>query len=195
MSNEKNTKAIVRVFNLWAKIAMMIVDGTREAKAVADILQTILEPQKSTAPQAMLTIDRSMPFDFSTFSNTEGWKTVEQDERALSLTKLDLSRVELETTLRDGETSIKGEEKHRRLQQDGRVLLDAAVFQALWENQQLIPASWKGKCIYLDGTILQRPNGRRCVLCLYRSCGQWDWNYNWLEGEWIADLPSALLAS
>lgn len=37
-----NDTAIVRVFKLWAKISMMIVDGRRDAAEVADTLQTIV---------------------------------------------------------------------------------------------------------------------------------------------------------
>lgn len=51
MSNDKtivfnDENAIVRVFKLWAKIAMMIVDGKRDAQAVADVLQGILDQSK-----------------------------------------------------------------------------------------------------------------------------------------------------
>jgi hypothetical protein len=38
-----NDKAFARVFKLWAKIAMMMVDGTRDAVKVAGVLQTILD--------------------------------------------------------------------------------------------------------------------------------------------------------
>lgn len=42
MSNDKEY-AIARVFKLWAKIGMMIVDGKRDATKVADVLQSILD--------------------------------------------------------------------------------------------------------------------------------------------------------
>lgn len=45
MSND-NT-AIARVFKLWAKTSMMIVDGRRDATVVADVLQTILGSTRS----------------------------------------------------------------------------------------------------------------------------------------------------
>jgi hypothetical protein len=38
-----NDDGIIRVFKLWAKISMMIVDGTRDATVVADALQVILD--------------------------------------------------------------------------------------------------------------------------------------------------------
>jgi hypothetical protein len=34
-----NDNAIVRCFKLWAKISMMVVDGSRDATSVADALQ------------------------------------------------------------------------------------------------------------------------------------------------------------
>jgi len=75
------------------------------------------------------------------------------------------------------------------------------LFQALWENQEMIPESWKEKVnsntrfIYFDGTILRNPNGNRCVLYLFFKDGAWYWNYYWLDYEWFAFNPSAVLAS
>jgi len=45
MSNSKD--AIDRLFKLQTKINMMVMDGTREAKNVADILQQILEERQT----------------------------------------------------------------------------------------------------------------------------------------------------
>ncbi len=43
-----NDKAIARVFKLWAKISMMILDGKREPGVVANVLQSLLqEPTRS----------------------------------------------------------------------------------------------------------------------------------------------------
>ena len=42
-----NDNAIVRAFKLWAKISMMIVDGTRDPENVADALQTILNQPRT----------------------------------------------------------------------------------------------------------------------------------------------------
>lgn len=38
-----NDNGIIRSFKLWAKISMMIIDGTRDATIVADALQVILD--------------------------------------------------------------------------------------------------------------------------------------------------------
>ena len=45
-------------------------------------------------------------------------------------------------------------------------------------------------------TLLRNPNGNRHVLYLYRSDdGSWNWNYNWLDNDWNAGNPSAVLAT
>jgi hypothetical protein len=44
-------------------------------------------------------------------------------------------------------------------------------------------------------TILRNPNGNRYVLYLYWNGGQWNWNYNWLDNDWSAHNPSAVLAT
>lgn len=40
-----NDSAIARVFKLWAKISMMILDGKRDATTVANVLQVVLDEQ------------------------------------------------------------------------------------------------------------------------------------------------------
>lgn len=119
----------------------------------------------------MLSIDRSKPFDPVAFIG-KGWSIAEQDERSLALPEIDLSQVCFETMLHEGESSIGGEEKLKRLKTSGHIRLDAKVLQTLWENQRLIPESWKKPTnsnttfIFFDGTVLRDPDGDRCVLCL-----------------------------
>ncbi len=38
-------------------------------------------------------------------------------------------------------------------------------------------------------------DGNLCVRYLYWNDGRWDWNYNWLDNDWNADNPAAVLAS
>lgn len=142
-----------------------------------------------------IAVDRSKPFDPETFIG-KGWKIEEQDERSLALPEIDLSAVRLESMLKpeDG-GSVQGKEKLRRLKADGRIRLDAAVFKVLWDNQALIPESWKGKLIFFDGTVLRSPSGRRCVLCLCWAGSRWAWDYYWLDFDWGDNGPSAVLAS
>lgn len=163
-------------------------------------LVELFHPAVSTAEGNMLQIDRSTPFNHAAFLGN-GWSIVEQDERSLALPEIDLNKISFETTLRPGEVSIKGEEKLRRLKEAGHIRLDAQVLQTLWENQHLIPESWKEKTggnttyIFFDGTILQRPDGDRYVLYLYWYDGEWHWHCRWLGSDWFAMNPSACLAS
>lgn len=133
----------------------------------------------------------------------EGWSIItdETDTRSTALTELDLSKVKFDTMLKDGETRVGGEEMLKRLKESGNIRLDADVFHTLWENQHLIPESWKEKVngntryIFFDGTVLQDPFGYRCVLYLYWNGGEWRWHVPWLLYVWLADYPSAVLAS
>ncbi len=43
--------------------------------------------------------------------------------------------------------------------------------------------------------ILRNPNGNRYVLCLYWSGKAWNWNINWLDNDFNANNPSAVLAT
>ena len=161
---------------------------------------------------SILRINRSTPFNPAKFLG-EGWSiwrgpadgdglsgNEEQDERSLALTEVDLSKVRFETCLHDGESSITGEEKLKRLKETGHIRLDAKVFQTLWENKDKIPESWKEKIdgniryIFFDGTTLRSPDGDRRVLSLYWSDGGWRWLCFWLSLDWRALNPSAVLA-
>ena len=148
----------------------------------------------------VIKIDRSQPFDPVKFLD-KGWSIVEEDERSLALTEVDLTKVRLETMLRDGETNIRGEEHLKMLKKAGCVRLDAKVFQTLWENQGLIPESWKERIngnilnIHFTGTELLRPEGSRCVLSLYWYYGHWPWNGRWLGRDWnVYDLSVVLVS-
>lgn len=167
-------------------------------KALRHFLKGLCPPK--VAGGSSISIDRSVPFDPKKFLN-KGWIIDEQDERSLALAKVDLLQVRLVSMIKNGEESIQGEEKLKRLKATGNIRLDAGVFQALWENQELIPAEWEEKTkeyttyVFFDGTIIRDPYGRRYVLCLYFGDGRWDWNYFWLGHHWCANYPSAVLAS
>lgn len=147
---------------------------------------------------AIITVDRTKPFNPAQFINHR-WTIAEEDECSPAFGELDLSDVYLATCLEWDERHIAGEEKLRRLKEAGHIRLDAKVLQTLWENQHVIPESWKRKAdgarlfIFFDGTVLQHPSGSRCVLCLYWQSGAWYWGINWLGLDWRADNPSAVL--
>lgn len=186
-----NDNAIVRAFKLWAKISMMIVDGKRDAAAVADVLQDILEPTL-----------RPTEFDPATFIGA-GWKWEgkDADARSLELTEINFSKVLFEACLEEGEERITGEEKRHRLSAKGGIRLDPRFGVALFqeEGQKTLRRLYEERGItYIDffGRILVDPYGYRCVLCLYRSgdC-RWYWSAGWLDGGWRVRLFSARLAS
>ena len=147
----------------------------------------------------IIPIDRSTPFNPAFVGG--GFRIDEEDKNSLKLTEVNLSKVSLETMLEEGETRVNGEEKLKRLKKAKHIRLDAKVFQTLWENQELIPASWKEKTngnttyIFFDGTVLRDSDGDRYVLYLYWFGDRWDWDGRWLGRDWRASLPSAVVAS
>lgn len=147
---------------------------------------------------SILSIDRSCPFNPAEFIGKEfigkEWSIIEQDERSFTLTEVNINKICLVTMLNDGETRVQGNEKLRRLRVAGYICLDAKVFLSFWENKERIPDSWKGKFVYFDGTVLQSPDGRRCVLYLYWCGSRWFWFYRWLKRDCSVDYPSAVLA-
>jgi hypothetical protein len=143
----------------------------------------------------ILQIDRSQPFDPASFFGT-GLSILEQDERALSLSEVDLTKVNLVSMLRSWEDSVEGEEKMRRLKKAGHVRLDAKVFQVLFQNQHLIPEGWTDKgSIACAGTILHDVNGRRLTLYLSWNGHRWTRHCHPLQSLFDDRCPCAVLAS
>ena len=44
-------------------------------------------------------------------------------------------------------------------------------------------------------TFLRNSDGNLYVLYLYWNDGKWNWNYNWLDNDFDANNPSAVLAT
>jgi len=141
----------------------------------------------------ILVIDRSQPFDPVKFSGRY-WGIVEEDERSLALTEVDLAKVCLVHMLRDGETFVRGDEALRRLRETGYIRLDAKVLQTLLENQELIPESWKERVdghvrsIYFGGTELHDRSYHESTEFLREWLAMADWHYIlslcWSDGQW-----------
>lgn len=148
----------------------------------------------------VISIDRTAPFNSVSFIGT-GWSVIEQDERSLVLPTVDPNKIQLVTLLTSGEASVFGEEKLKRLVASGSIRLDAKVLQTFWENQHLIPLSWKKKTngevtlIFFDGTILQGSDGRRYDLYLCWLDRGWFWNALRLNTSRSVRYPSVVLAS
>lgn len=186
MSNDSADSAIVRCFKLWAKISMMVVDGTRDAMSVADGLQAILnQPQTRLNPVTFI---------------GKGWSYAEpRDSRSAALGLLpDYSKVKLSTDWLNGKSSVGGETRRTHILADTHhTSLNADHFLDLWNNKGKIPEEWKKVkgVITFDGDVLRNPRGYRYVLCLYWDGGGWRWICSWRDGSWDAYFPSAVLAS
>ncbi|MEK7080279.1 MAG: hypothetical protein AAB925_00400 [Patescibacteria group bacterium] len=146
------------------------------------------------------------PFDPQKFFNKDWmfWKgpkdgdglngEEERDRASMALTEVDFEKTDFLTCLKEGETSITGEEKLVRLRKLNRTLYGANVFIGLWQDYQqnkdqgLLEKLYQQKGVmYVDffGDILRGPRGDRCVLCLYRGGdGSWDWRCSWLNDVW-----------
>ena len=161
----------------------------------------------------IIPIDRSRPFNPGKFIG-KGWDFwhgsadgngrdgyLDEDPRSLALTQLDLSQIQLVTTLQEGETVVGGEEKQRRLKVANYIRLDLGIFQTFWENRYLIPQLFRELTngdttyVFFDGQPLRSPHGFCFVLYLYFGVGRWHWDYHWLDSDFDAFSPSAVLAS
>lgn len=122
------------------------------------------------------------------------------DQRSLALGEVDMTQVTREVCLKEGESSITGHEKDKRLKTlTDRILLDPGFGWALYQEEGQKTLRWLYDTFgvtYLDffGRILRNPLGNRFVLYLYRSCvGSWCWSVFWLGFDWGARRISAAL--
>jgi hypothetical protein len=143
----------------------------------------------------VLSINRTEPFDMARFAgppssarrlaNNGGslhcshWRIV-NEVGSIALTELDTSKLfhgRFVSESDPGRWTTRHEEYVRRMASAGYMPLDAQVLNALLENQDLIPASWKElRFIRFDGTLLKDEYGRERVLCLaWYGYGDWSW--------------------
>lgn len=186
-----------------------------DPKGLQNFLKGLLPPINGTAPDLVLPIDRTNPFNPAEFIG-KGWSIwrgpangnglegeEEQDARSLALAELDLSKVLLEAHLKEGEAVTTGEERIKRLNAINRIKLDAIAFKTLWENRGKLPERFKQKTngkttfIFCDGTTLRGPGGSRYTLYFYWRADnlEWGWRYSWLGRDRSVINPSACLAS
>ncbi len=140
----------------------------------------------------IIRIDRSKPIHFALI----GKDTIEeQDEKSLCLTECDLDRVQLETCLENGISSISSERRLARLKEKKCIRLDARIFQEVLGNLSKIPESWKSKWeIHFNGTTMQDASGNRYIFCLVGDTkGHWKWGVHWLANACQEYTASAVL--
>lgn len=164
-----------------------------EGSITGSMFQVFLDHRN---PFASLHVGRS--FDPAKFIG-EGWRLGKRDPRSRTVREIDVSKILLETRLEKNETFTDGDERIRRLDNAKRVRLNTDAFLAFWENQHMIPESWKanekGETLYVffDGDELLSPYGSRYSLYLYWNDGRWYWHYYWLDHDRGGRLPSAVL--
>jgi hypothetical protein len=134
----------------------------------------------------------------------DGWCVAEECEQIASRVKGDLTwdptKVELYLSeLQRSGKDIQGEEFRKKLK--GKLVLPANVLDYLLEYPHLIPEEWKKndqgrtRYIFFWGTIYRDSDGYLCVRDLCWFDGEWTWYYCWLDCDWDARHPAALLAS
>ena len=136
------------------------------------------------------------PFDPSVFMG-EHWSAAEEDERADRLPEIDVSAISLVNCLKNRDQLPTGEHCVKLLKDTPHIRLGGRAFLGLWENQSVIPDTWKEPLtfVYFDGLILKHRNGNRYSLYLSWHEDQWHWYSGWLGNTRSATSPSAVLAA
>lgn len=153
----------------------------------------------------ILKIDRSRPFEPSKFMG-RGWGLAEPaDARSLALTEIDTSSIELVTHLKEGEQTITGTERLRRIITVDQIPLDPGVLQAFLEHKRFIPQCFKGKgrdgwsgytrLVLFEGQALISPTGEKFSIYLFlQEWGAWSWQAMRLDDPRREQHLSAVLS-
>lgn len=185
--------------NLMRTIAQMLNRRNSGADACASRLNQALHAAPATSATKTITVKHSSAFDPAEFID-ESWSyTKARDPRSAALgLHIDYSNVELSTSWLQGQLSVGGEIRHRRILESlSYIPLNCDHFLYFWRNKEKIPEVWKNtsKRIYFDADTLQQLQTCQYVLCLYWNGGEFCWNLSPKKGAWGADRPSAVLAS
>lgn len=129
------------------------------------------------------------------------WGEMDADPNALALSEVDFSRVFFETCLNEGELSITGKEKLRRLKSADNIRLDPRFGVALFQEkgQKMLERLFKEQrgITYIDffGRILLDQYKFRHIFFLHRLDCKWHWGVRRLDGDWWGRNSSASLPS
>lgn len=159
----------------------------------------------------ILKIDRTKPFnpedlvgkDYRVWrgpkngNGLEGGK--EEDERSLVIAEINPTNILALTGLREGESSLTGEERLARLIIES-IQLDAKIGETLYREKGQKTLRWLHQTFGVSdfeflGTTLRRYNGNRCALRLWRhddGCS-WHWNCNPLDYARSSTFPALCL--
>jgi hypothetical protein len=136
------------------------------------------------------------PFDPIKFLGN-GLSIVQEDRdmRSEALAEVDFGSANFTSSLKEGEPSIKGEEKLARLKASGAIRYGATVFMGLWQDYQTRKQESVLEKLYQQngttfvaffGDVILGPRGDRHVLCVSRDDGgRWLWRCLWLGGGWV----------
>jgi hypothetical protein len=136
------------------------------------------------------------PLDPSVFMS-EHWSVAEEDERAERLPEIDVSAIALVNCLKNQDQLPTGEHCVKLLKDTPHIRLGGRAFLGLWENQSVIPDTWKEPLtfVFFDGLILKHRNGNHYSLYLSWHENRWHWYSAWLGNTRSATSPSAVLAA
>jgi len=152
-----------------------------------------------TAINVNLGFSSKLPFDGAEIEKHIGSGWIPVEKRADGL-YMDGRKVVLYLSKRQQKGKwIKGYELRDEL--TGKLLLNANVLDALYENTHLIPEDWKRDengnihYIFFWGTVYRLAGGDLCVRALCFDVGAWYRLCRWLDGGWGSGCPAVLLAS
>lgn len=162
---------------------------------VKDIAKVLCNPAPAQPPTHLVNTDLA-PF------LPDGWKGIETHRTAgtvlLERRGDDLyvngEKIELFLSERQkGNGRIVGTELRKELAD--KLVLNANILDYLLAHTELIPESWKGKCVFFWGTEYRGSDGNLCARCLYWPGVRWFWYYYWLDYDFYSDSPAAVSAS
>lgn len=153
-----------RIARKQADLFRRVREGTLDPESVSRGLQALIEGRVS-------------PFRFDKLK--DGWTLLED----YSSTIAEVSELELVSFLKEGESSVTGEEmRARAVTLRGNFSQRQAEY--LLDYQDEIPVEWRSYYLVFPATLWRAADGGLGVPCLDWSGGRWCLSFSWLVRDW-----------
>ena len=145
---------------------------------LTDVLREALMPMSKKQSDKLVN-----PSD--TLAAKYGFKVEKDDD--VQPSQFEAKNIKLKTFLEDGEGQITGEEVRKRaLAKKGNFgLVDGERWKNEMNNSKDKFKKWQGKYIVLPGTLLRDSNDHLRVAFLYWNGDSWEFNFFWLDNDWL----------
>jgi len=139
---------------------------------------------------AAAVLDQSSTISPAEFFGQSAWKIAEDNERLPEAWNPETTQL---VSVIQPDHPIPGTQAIERVKEQGAKPLGWRAFLYFWQNQEKIPASWKGRVVCFDGTFIAGTLGRHYTMQLRWVNGRLEHRCDWAGHERVSAYVTACL--